>query len=314
MKFAVLGSGFGLYGYVPALISGCNQQVYLPERYRARLRERIDVRSFEDVVQWRADDTAVLEEVDAVVISRRPRDQEQLIRRYVDAPNIRAFVLEKPLGTTPGSALEALDTLEAAGKSCRIAYVFRYLPWAALLKQTLKGPERPGSIRIIWRFQAHHYAHALQNWKRDVSEGGGALRFFGIQLIGLLAEIGYRNVISAQCASSRRNECEMWSAEFGGQGLPNCRVDVETNATARQFSIEVDESRADAVRIVDLEEPFQQCAQIGGLDRRVAALSELCRELIDGRVTTYGWYRESLALWDQCERHFGEADGMWTPR
>ena len=111
MKFGVLGSGFGLYGYVPALISGCNQQVYLPERYRARLKERIDVRSFEDVVQWRADDTAVLEEVDAVVISRRPRDQEQLICRYVGVPDIRAFVLEKPLGVTPGSALKCWTLL-----------------------------------------------------------------------------------------------------------------------------------------------------------------------------------------------------------
>ena len=310
MKFAVLGSGFGLYGYVPALISGCNQQVYLPERYRTRLRERVDVRPFEDVIRWRADDAAILQEVDAVVIARRPRDQEQLIHRYLGAPNLRAFVLEKPIGTTPASALEVLDTLEAAGKSYRVAYVFRHLPWAALLKQTLQRRKAPDSIRIVWRFQAHHYAHALQNWKRAVSDGGGALRFFGIQLIGLLAEIGYRDVTGAQCASSRRDECETWSAEFGGQGLPHCRVDVETNATAKQFSIEIDESRTGSVRIVDLEEPFQHCAQIGGLDRRVAALSELCRELIDGRDTTYEWYRESLVLWDQCERYLGHENRM----
>ncbi|WP_291577667.1 Gfo/Idh/MocA family oxidoreductase [Bradyrhizobium sp.] len=309
MKFAVLGSGFGLYGYVPALISGCNQEVYLPARYRVRLRERVDVRPFEDVIQWRADEAAILQEVDAVVISRRPQDQEQLIHRHLGAPNLRAFVLEKPLGTTPGSALEVLDTLEAAGKSYRIAYVFRYLPWAVLLKQTLEKREAPGSIRIVWRFRAHHYAHALQNWKRSVSDGGGALRFFGIQLIGLLAEIGYRNVTGARCTSSRRDECETWSAGFGGQGLPHCRVDVETNATTKRFSIEIDESPAGSVRIVDLEEPFQQCAQIGGLDRRVAALSELCHELIDGRDTGYGWYRGSLALWDQCERHLGRENG-----
>jgi predicted dehydrogenase len=306
VKFAVLGSGFGLYGYVPALISGCDQQVYLPERYRISLRERPDVRHFEDMIQWRSDDAAILKEVDAVVISRRPQDQEQLIRQCVEIPNIRALVLEKPLGMSPSSALAALDTLEASGKSYRIAYVFRYLPWAAQLKQVLDRHETRGPAKIVWRFRAHHYAHALGNWKRTVSEGGGALRFFGIQLIGLLAEIGYRDVANVQFVSRGRDECEAWSAEFSGEGLPRCRVDVETNSGERQFSVETDESEASSARMVDLEEPFQQCARIGNFDRRVAVLAELCRELIDGRDTSYGWYRGSVALWDRCERQLGQ--------
>jgi predicted dehydrogenase len=313
VKFAVLGSGFGLYGYVPALISGCDQQVYLPERYRTGLRARIDVRHFEDRIQWRSDDAAILKEVDAVVISRRPRDQEQLIRHCVGIPNIRAMLLEKPLGMTPSSALAALDTLEASGKAYRIAYVFRYLPWAAQLKQALARHEIHGPVKIVWRFKAHHYAHALENWKRSVSEGGGALRFFGIQLIGLLAEIGYREVANAQSVSRRRDECEAWSAEFSGEGLPRCRLEVETDSAERQFSIETDESGANLARMVDLEEPFQQCARIGTFDRRVAVLAELCRELSDGRDTSYGWYRDSVALWDQCEHRLGQESEM-TPR
>jgi predicted dehydrogenase len=312
VKFAVLGSGFGLYGYLPALISGCDQQVYLPERYRTGLRQRTDVRHFEDRIQWRSDDAAILREVDAVVISRRPQDQEQLIRRCVEIPNIRALVLEKPLGVTPGSALAALDLLEASEKSYRIAYVFRYLPWAAPLKQALGRHEIRGLVKIVWRFKAHHYAQALENWKRTVSEGGGALRFFGIQLIGLLAEIGYRDVADAQMVSRRRDECEAWSAELSGEGLPRCRLDVETDSTERQFSIETVESGTGSRRTVDLEEPFQQCARIGNFDRRVAVLAELCRELIDGRDTSCGWYRESVALWDQCER-LGQESEM-TPR
>ena len=312
MKFAILGSGFGLYGYLPALISGCNQQVYLPERYRAKLRERTDVRHFEDIVRWSSDDSAILEEVDAVVISRRPRDQEQLIRCCVEIPHIQALIMEKPLGMTPGSALAALEALEASKKSYRIAYIFRYMPWATQLRQALQSPDASGPVRIVWRFRAHHYAHGLMNWKRHVSEGGGALRFFGIQLIGLLAEIGYRDVANAQFTSSRQNECEAWSAEFSGERLPRCQVDVETNSAEERFSIEVPESQSSSGRMVDLDDPFQQCAQIGGLDRRVAVLTELCRELIDGRDTGPAWYRRSLTLWSECERHLGQENGTWT--
>lgn len=312
MKFAILGSGFGLYGYLPALISGCDKQVYLPERYRAKLRERTDVRHFEDIVRWRSDDEAILEEVDAVVISRRPRDQEQLIRRCVQIPHIQALIIEKPLGMTPGSALAVLDALEASRKSYRIAYIFRYMPWTAQLRQALQSHDASDPIRIVWRFRAHHYAHRLRNWKRQVSEGGGALRFFGIQLIGLLAEIGYRDVANSQFTSSRQNECEAWSAEFGGERLPRCRVDVETNSAEERFLVEFTESQSGSGRMIDLDDPFQQCAQIGGLDRRVAILTELCRELIDGRDTVHGWYRRSLTLWSECERHLGREYATWT--
>jgi hypothetical protein len=36
--------------------------------------------------------------------------------------------------------------------------------------------------------------------------------------------------------------------------------------------------------------------------------------LIDGRDAGYGWYRGSLALWDECERHLVRGNGLWTPR
>jgi predicted dehydrogenase len=314
VKFAVLGSGFGLYGYVPALISGCNQQVFLPERYRARMRERTDVRHLEDRIQWRSNETEILEEVDAVAISRRPQDQEHLINRCAGLRNIRGLVLEKPVGTTPKSALEALDTLEGSGKSYRIAYVFRYLPWAAQLRRVLETPGAPGSVRIDWRFQAHHYAHGLKNWKRTVSEGGGALRFFGIQLIGLLAEIGYSHAATSQFKSNRPDECEAWSAEFSGEGLPRCCVNVETNSTVRGFSIKMDGPEPNSARIVDLEDPFQQCVRMSHFDRRVACLTELCHETIADEVSSYRWYRRSLALWSECERPSGHENRTWRPQ
>lgn len=43
---AILGSGFGLYGYLPALVAHCVQRVVLPERYRQRLEERSELAQY----------------------------------------------------------------------------------------------------------------------------------------------------------------------------------------------------------------------------------------------------------------------------
>ena len=55
--FAILGSGFGLYGYLPALVEGCEQPVVLPERYRARFDERSELARFAINVQWEDDES-----------------------------------------------------------------------------------------------------------------------------------------------------------------------------------------------------------------------------------------------------------------
>lgn len=302
MKFAILGSGFGLYGYLPALVAGCGQTVFLPERYRARLRERDDVRCFENIVNWSADESTALENADAVVVSQRPADQANRIRECVSRSNIQLLLLEKPLAPSPEAAFDAIDMLERSGKKYRIGYNFRFTPWAAELNRMLRSAAGTGYIGIDWQFHAHHYANDLQNWKRSVSAGGGALRFFGIHLVGLLAELGYDNVIRSSVAASRPDECEAWSATFVGPGLPECRVQVQSNAAGRCFSIDWTSNVSGIERLVDLHDPFEANAGIPGFDQRTGILSDLCRDLIDGSAPSYPWYRQSVRLWDLVER------------
>jgi predicted dehydrogenase len=135
VKFAIFGSGFGLYGYLPALIVGCNQAVCLPERYRSRLFSRVDVRRFDGEIDWRRDDVTALEEAEGVIVSQRPADQAALIGICVATPKVRALLLEKPLASSPQQAAEVLDLLESSGKTYRIGYNFRFTPWAESLKR-----------------------------------------------------------------------------------------------------------------------------------------------------------------------------------
>lgn len=302
MKFAIFGSGFGLYGYLPALMSGCGQTVCLPSRYKARLAERDDVRLFQDHVVWADDEASVLEQVDAVVISQRPADQDGWIRDVVDRPDISACLLEKPLAASPEAAANILDLLEASGKRFRIGYNFRFTPWSGMIASELATIGTAGTLDIDWQFRAYHYAHDKLNWKRTVSAGGGALRFFGIHLVGLLAEWGYDDVVSSECTSSRPDECETWTATFTGPNLPTCNVRVATNINDPRFWIDCSRGNGAVERLVTLGDPFEASATDGDFDRRFGILTEVCKDLIESPVASYPWYRRSVRLWERAEQ------------
>jgi predicted dehydrogenase len=159
-----------------------------------------------------------------------------------------------------------------------------------------------GELQIAWRFLAHHYRYPSTTWKRYQSSGGGALRFYGIHLIALLAELGYSNVVSSDISGPDTNEVVRWSASFSGVGLPHCRVSVDTKAASNEFRIE--HTGPGAVVLVDQRDPFEASQGVplpGELDRRVPLLARLCGSLWDEQTGSYAWYRSALDLWSAAE-------------
>lgn len=299
MKFAIFGSGFGLYGYLPAIVTGCGQSVLLPERYRSRLDDREDLRNYRDAVTWCADERAALDAADVVIISQRPADQAVWISECAVRPNIQAMILEKPLAPSPEAATAALDQLERSGKKFRIGFTFGATAWAPTLRQSCQTAAS-GHVSIDWQFFAHHYGHDIPTWKRRVSEGGGALRFFGIHLVALAAQLGYDAVVQSRCDAAVPDECESWTAEFIGPDLPPCRVRVHSRALDPRFTIDL-VTDSETRRLVALGDPFAMEPVRPGTDRRVGLLAGLCTDLIEHPVRSYLWYRQSVKLWDKAE-------------
>ena len=48
----IFGAGFGLYGYLPALIEVGGGPILLLDRYRIPFSERTELRRFVSAVQW----------------------------------------------------------------------------------------------------------------------------------------------------------------------------------------------------------------------------------------------------------------------
>lgn len=288
---AILGSGFGLYGYLPAAIEAGAQKVLLPERYQDTFSARAELAEYRGHVTWVANERAALEGAETAVLALRPDMQVTWASACLALPHIKHMLLEKPLVSTPGEALLLFEKLVGSGKNFRIGYIFRFSSWAQKLLQN------PGDIsHIEWTFLAHHFRHPSATWKQQPALGGGALRFYGIQLIALLAELGYREVIASDLSA----DAARWTATFGGKGLADCSILLDSKSPANVFRI----AGAKGVSI-DQDDPFDDAGNIAvdRQDRRVCSLTRLCHSLWEGQADMYAWYREALNLWNQAESH-----------
>jgi predicted dehydrogenase len=291
MKIGILGGGFGLYGYLPSLISG-GHHVLLPTRYLERVRRRDDIRALGAQVEWSADEKAMLQRCVGVVVALPPTEQRRWVEQCLVHENIRYLFLEKPLDVSPALADVLLDKLKESGRDFAVGYHFRYTDWG---KALLRGSE--GAQRIDWRFRAHHYVRGLDTWKRRPTEGGGALRFYGIHLVALLAELGYEAVAASEILSTRASEAEAWRATMTGEGLPPCRVEVNSDADATEFVVR--HGKGGVTRLTD---PFQgRTDPQPGVDRRAPFLVDAVREAIASPRRDDSLYRKVNRLWASIE-------------
>ncbi len=303
---AILGAGFGLYGYLPALVDGCAQRTVLPVRYRARFRERSELARYASDVQWEADEDAALNCADGVVLALQPINQSEWIPRCLARSNIERLLLEKPLAHSPEVAAAIFDDLIRSCKVFRIGYTFRYTVWGMQILSALGSTRGSGSLSIHWSFLAYHFRHDLCNWKRFNATGGGAIRFYGIHIIALLAEMGYRDVTLSRAFGTSSDEVEKWIAVFAGSGLPECEVVVDTRSTVTKFRVEqTSNPRVGLTTVVaNLSDPFDsedEACRSGQIDRRVHMLTRVCRSLWKEDSNEYEWYNATIRLWWSVE-------------
>ncbi|MBU6463642.1 MAG: hypothetical protein KGK01_14985 [Bradyrhizobium sp.] len=308
-RFTVLGSGFGLYGYLPALLE-LGQRVTLPMRYQSVLAIRPELSKFIPRVDWCGDVEAALAAADSVIVALRPADQAKWLPRLVRMPTIRQLILEKPIAPTPDLSAALLADLERCGKRYRVGYIFRLLLWAQQLRLTLAEGSTAGSLD--WTFLAHHYRNDLSNWKRYDAEGGGALRFYGTHLIALFAEFGYDDVLDSVVWGTSDSETQQWKATFTGPSLAPFAVNINSRASEMVFRIKLHRTRRDSDQgtdwgvdaVVSQPDPFsgERAATPRGQDIRVAVLERLCKSLLENDDDHRRRQQAIIRLWGCVEK------------
>ena len=87
MHFGVLGSGFGIYGWMAALNHLKNVKISTLFKKKEKIYSRNDLISlanFEQSITWHENLQGILNEVDTIIIARRPIDQFDLVEHLID--------------------------------------------------------------------------------------------------------------------------------------------------------------------------------------------------------------------------------------
>jgi hypothetical protein len=294
--YSIIGSGFGLYGYLPAIVSLHKKGLVLPEKYRKKILSRPELRKFEKDIVWAKNRREVLEKTTDLIIAVPPCIQYDLVKKIVKETRIKTLYLEKPIAPTPEMSNNLLKFLDLNKVTYVIGYSFLYLDLQSKFN-ILIGEKK--DIDWTWNFMAHHFSMNLKNWKRYHDIGGGALRFYGIHIIALLSTLGYSNIISSTLVADHPNEPYIWKASISGKSLPVCHVMINCKSNQSKFNI----SNKSLGNIVTSKDPFDTVANKSNqLDQRVVVLARALNMEFYTQNNLKSVYSNINKLWGKVER------------
>jgi len=300
----ILGSGFGLYGYLPALIKSGSKKIYLPSRYKDKLSERQELKHFDSSIEWVKDDLEVLDKSSSLIMALNPEMQEFWALIALSKKNINTLILEKPLAVCPKKSFDLLLLLIKSGKNFRINYIFRYLAWASKLNSLTKIPNF--KLEIKWQFTAHHFATSKSTWKSNHHLGGGILRFYGIHFMALVAEWGYTDILYSETYGQTIEEPWKWKVAFSANNLSICSIEINSKSIKNTFSANRINRNLTEENIFIEENPFtpNQQSLYAAADFRVNFINAGIFEsfIIDNQEKENVLYTNILLLWEEIEK------------
>lgn len=255
----VLGSGFGLYGHLPALVE-LGRKVCVPARYRSAFDERAELKQYRSGVYFANDESALLSTSRLLILARRPVDNEFLARQAALIRIPPQLVIEKPPGASPRAALDLEDALTRVGIRHTTPYLFAHCDWARECRMLLAGG-RGRDIELNWYFNSDR---TTQSWKSTLEQGGGLLNYYFIQLIALADFLLGRHRVN-EWRGPQGDSCKVVMAALTRPGRFTASFGVGPSESA--FSVTLD-----GLPVATLHTPFGAVPKRGERDPRIDVL------------------------------------------
>ena len=178
LRIGIIGSGFGLYGHLPAFsqIQNCRVVCICGDK-TSRLVSYCNSIGLKNIyTDWQ--EMLNNEDLDAITLAVPPNIQYK-IAKFAASKSLHIFA-EKPLAI---NLKQAKHLLELAGKNKIVTAVDFIFPeieeWQAV-KKILEG-KRFGqlqNISVAWDFLSYDIKNKISSWKTNPKQGGGALSFY----------------------------------------------------------------------------------------------------------------------------------------
>lgn len=196
MRVGIIGSGFGLYGLLPAFNNVEGSEVVCicgkkTERLETYCKSIGLTKIYSD---WKV--MLESENIGALAIAVTPNAQYEIAKVAIKK-GLHIFA-EKPLTANVKQAEELSDLVCENKVITAVDFIFPEIDEWEKAKRILDANEygKLKHISVTWNFLSYDIKHGVTSWKTDVKEGGGALAFFGSHTLyyveyfcGLLANI-----------------------------------------------------------------------------------------------------------------------------
>lgn len=192
MAVGIFGSGFGIYGYLPAFAQ-LGYEVVTLERYRTIISERSELSQYRGCISYLDSELDVLNNSTYIVVARDPKSQVTLVEKYLPKliPKKHVF-FEKPLTHSLKIRTAFIRKLEEVGLSFSVAYLFLYSEWfqKILIQES-------GDFDLTWNI-----TKPVAEWKRVNENGGGILNYYLLHLFPCLDQLSL-NLDFENCSLSQ---------------------------------------------------------------------------------------------------------------
>ena len=273
MEIGIIGSGFGLYGYLPAVILGGHTPVTL-ERYRTTIRHRSDIRQFDDQIKYVSDLDKLIEGSPGASVLAVPFQSRGIILESFGSQYHGHLFLEKPIASTRKGYSDLMGQLGLVASTWSVAYLFPYTQWYRAMQSWVSESNGAPVVTIQWTLPK---PKSQNNWKVDQHLGGGIVNFYLSHFIPFLR----KNNFDTSNFSLGANGDVIW--KIHKDGPKGYQLDIHCGYGDRHFSISVSdgESGLPPTRIYRMDTPFGPAPQPESIDPRSALLLEYMNEVFD---------------------------------
>lgn len=181
INLGVVGSGFGLYGLLPAFHSLPNCRVLaFSGKQSLRLLNMIQQLSLQNTMQLYEDWEKMFNDprLDAIAIAVPPIAQYKIAKMALEK-NMHVFA-EKPLTAQLTHAYDLLDLASTKKVTHGIDFLFPEIDVWQTAKTMLDEKKfgRICHVAVNWDFRSYDVKQKISSWKTDPALGGGALSFY----------------------------------------------------------------------------------------------------------------------------------------
>lgn len=178
VRIAIIGSGFGLYGLLPAFnsIKGCKVVAICGKKSDRMINYCQSIGLEKIYTDWQ--EMLDKEDLDAIAIAVTPSAQYEIAKVAIKK-GLHIFA-EKPLAATYLQAKELLTLAKKKKIKHGVDFIFpEIIEWQEvkkILDQKTFGKLK--QINLNWDFISYDIKNKKSSWKTDSSLGGGALSFY----------------------------------------------------------------------------------------------------------------------------------------